>query len=254
MLKYFLLFLIISNSALSQRLNLDERRKKIIGIIDEELSEVSRLSRQQENKNPDTLLRLSELNLEKARLYREAENEQFLNISPEDRRSLKKEKFFTTSSRYFNEANQSALIVVKNFAKYRGISEVYYILAYNYKELGDHEQAQKFFKLAAGGGQSDIKISLKAKLNLADYYYHERKFKEAIPLFEASINTLNDKWWTKDSVNLAWSYYRVGNYDKAINLMLVVHRRSGDNKYIDMKSTVERDIGIFYIDAGRMKD
>lgn len=254
MLKYLLLFVLIAEAAFAARLSLDDRRKKILSIIDEELSEVSRLARQQDNKNPDTLLRLSELNLEKARLYREAENEQFLSIPPEERRTQKKEQFFSTSNKFFNEANESALVVANKFKNYRGISDVYYILAYNYKELGDHEQAQRFFKLASKGGQSTGEIALKAKLNLADYYYNERRFKEAIPLYEASVNKLNEKWWTKDSFNLAWSYYRVQNYDKAINLMLEVHRRSSDKKYVDMKSNVERDIGIFYVDAGRMKD
>ena len=74
MLKLVLPFLLIT-SALAQQPNLDERRSKILGIVEEELAEVSRLARQQDMKVPDTILRISELNLEKARLYREAENE-----------------------------------------------------------------------------------------------------------------------------------------------------------------------------------
>jgi hypothetical protein len=54
-------------------LSLDERRKQIIEIIDEELDEITRLSREVRGKNPDYLLRMAELNLEKARLWREKE-------------------------------------------------------------------------------------------------------------------------------------------------------------------------------------
>lgn len=254
MLKILFLLLIIVQAAFAAKLSLDERRRKILAIVDEELSEVSRLAKQQEYKSPDTLLRLSELNLEKARLYREAENEQFLSIPAEERRSMNKAEYFGASSKYFDAANDAALVVVKRFPRYKGISDVYYILAYNHKELGMHDQAKKYFALSAKGSASGNDISVKSKLNLADYYYNENKYKEAIPLYEASINKLNEKWWTKDTFNLAWSYYRVKNYDKAISLMKEVHRRSGDKKYIDMKLNVERDIGIFYVDAGKMSE
>lgn len=255
MLKFLIVFILIFEAAFAARLTLDDRRKKILGIIDEELSEVVRLARQQDNKNPDTLLRLSELNLEKARLYREAENEQFLSIPPEERRNVKRSEFFSTSSNIFNKANESALVVVRKFPKYKGLPDVYYILAYNYKELGEHEEAQKYFKLASKGDKGgSSEIGLKSKLNLADYYFNAHKYKEAIPLYEASINKLNEKWWTKDSFNLAWCYYRTMRYDKAINLMKEVHRKSGDKKYIDMRSNVERDIGIFYVDAGKVQE
>jgi tetratricopeptide (TPR) repeat protein len=254
MLRFLLLTLFLIEAATAAKLTLDDRRKKILSIVDEELSEVSRLAKQQDYKSPDTLLRLSELNLEKGRLYREAENEQYLNIPAEERRGMSRAEFFKASSKYFDDANDSALLVVKKFPKYKEIGDVYYILAYNYKELGQHELAQKYFALSAKGAPQNNQIGLKSKLNLADYYYNDHKYKEAIPLYEASLNKLNEKWWTKDAFNLSWSYYRVKNYDKAINLMREIHRKSADPKYIDMKANVERDIGIFYIDAGRMND
>jgi tetratricopeptide (TPR) repeat protein len=254
MLKFLFLLIILAQIAFAAKLSLDDRRKKILAIVDEELSEVSRLAKQQDYKSPDTLLRLSELNLEKARLFREAENEQYLAIPAEDRRSMNKAEYFGASSKYFDAANDAALVVVKRFPKYKAISDVYYILAYNHKELGKHDEAKKYFALSAKGSVAGNDISIKSKLNLADYYYNENKYKKAIPLYEASINKLNEKWWTKDTFNLAWSYYRLKNYDKAISLMKEVHRRSGDKKYIDMKLNVERDIGIFYVDAGKMTE
>jgi hypothetical protein len=254
MLRFLLLLFFIIDCAFATKLNLDDRRKKILSIVDEELSEVSRLATQQDYKYPDTLLRLSELNLEKGRLYREAENEQYLAIPPENRRAINRVDFFLNSTKYFDQANNSALLVVKKFPNYKEICDVYYILAYNYKELGQHLLAQKYFILASKGAASTNQIGLKSKLSLAEYYYNDQKYSEAIPLYEASLKKLNEKWWTKDAFNLAWSYYRLKDYDKAINLMHEIWRKSSDTKYIDMKSTVERDIGIFYIDAGRMDE
>lgn len=253
MLKYLLVFL-IAGSAFAQKLSLDERRSKIIGIVDEELSEVSRLARQQGQRDPNVLLRMAELNLEKARLWREQENEKYLSIPPEKRRELDKDSFFRRSTKYFNDANDSAYLIVKKHPRYKGLNEVYYILAYNNKELGRHQEARKYFKLASSKGSGDPKLNAKSRLALADYYFNDHKYKEAIPLYESSLGQLDEKWWTKDAFNLAWCYYRSRRYDKAIDLMLEVHRKSGSNKYVDMRNQVERDIGIFYVDAGRLND
>lgn len=242
------------NLAFAAKLTIDERRKKIISIVDEELSEVSRLAKQQDYKSPDTLLRMSELNLEKARLWREAENEQYLALPPEKRRDVSKDDYFKKSSGYFEDANESALRVVKRFPYYQGLGDVYYILAYNNKELGKHDLAQKYFKKSADETSTNSTIAFKSKLALADYHFNQHKYQEAIPLYEASINKIDERWWTKDAFNLAWSYYRVKSYDKAIRLMKEVHKKSSNEKYIDMRAMVERDIGIFYVDADKFND
>lgn len=253
MLKYFLLILIVAQSVMAARLTIDDRRRKIIAIVDQELAEVSRLAKQQNYKSPDTLFRVAELNLEKARLYREMENEQYLAIPVEERKRISKNDYFARSNKLFDAANDAGLVVVKRFPKYNSIGDVYYILAYNYKELGDDKSAEKYFALATRSSR-DPKILAKSKLALADYYYNAKKYQEAIPLYESSVGKLDEKWWTKDAFNLAWSYYRVRNYDKAISLMREVHQKSRSGKYVDMRSSVERDIGIFYVDAKRIDD
>lgn len=254
MLRILLLALLVCQPVFSQKLSLDQRRKQILSIVDEELAETTRLAKQSNFRYPDHLLRISELNLEKARLWREVENEQYLSIPPKERRSINKKSYFKRSSRYFDSANDSALVIVKRFPRYKGINEVYYILAYNYKELGNDKLAQRYFNLAASKSPSSSKITHKSKLALADYNYNAHKYKAAIPLYEASLKNTDERWWTKDAFNLAWSYYRVRNYNKAIALMKEVHRKSSSDKYIDMRNMVERDIGIFYVDSGQIDE
>lgn len=254
MLKYLLLTLLLVQSVLAQKVSMDERRKKILSIVDEELSEVSRLAKQQDYRVPDTVLRMSELNLEKARLWREIENERFLSIPPEERRGVNKKQFFSQSAKYFDVANDHALTLTKRFPDYQAIGDVYYILAYNFKELGNDGEARKYFALSSKKSPSGSKVGQKAKLASADYYFNEHKFKEAIPLYESSLSKVDERWWTKDAFNLAWSYYRVKNYDRAISLMKEIHKKSDNNKYVDMRSMVERDLGIFFVDSGRVDD
>jgi len=116
--------------------------------------------------------------------------------------------------------------------------------------LGDHKAAQRYFKLSMGKNNTNKEVLKKSKSALADYNYNQRKYKAAIPLYEDSLGATDERWWTKDAFNLAWSYYRVQNYNKAISLMIDIHKKSGSSKFIDMRSQVERDIGIFYTDAG----
>jgi len=238
----------------AQKLTMDERRRGILAIVEEELSEVSRLAKQQDYRSPDTLLRLSELNLEKARLWREVENEKYLSIPPEERRKGQKNSYFTNSNKFYAAANSSALMVVKRFPKFKNIGEVYYILAFNLKELGKHQEARKYFILVTKNVSPKLEISSKSKLVLADYSYNDHEYAKAVTFYESSINNIDDRWWTKDSFNLAWSYYRTKMFDKAISLMKEIHRRSSNEKYVDMRGLVERDIGIFYVDAGKMNE
>lgn len=250
----FIFLLLLSQSLFAQKLTMDERRKQILSIVDDEIKEVTRLAKQENFGNPDTLLRISELNLEKGRLFRENENEQFLAVPATERQTINRAQFFKRSSTYFDAANDTAEVVVKRFPRYKALGEVYYILAYNNKELGNNAKAMKYFELAAGKSGSSSKIALKSKTALADYKYNSGKYKEAIPLYEASLSKTDERWWTKDAFNLAWSYYRVMKYDKAINLMREIHKKSANDKYVNMKSQVERDIGVFYVDAGRMPE
>jgi tetratricopeptide (TPR) repeat protein len=254
MLKLILSSLLFAQMASAQRLTMDQRRKEILAITDQELSEVTRLAKQENFGQPDTMLRVSELNREKAVLWREVENEKFLSIPPEQRRDLNRKEYFQKSAQYFDAANEAAEVVVKRFPKYNGIGEVYYILASNYKELGNNELAQKYFLLSSGKSSSKSPVKLKSNIALADYHFNKHQYREAIPLYESALGKIDERWWTKDAFNLAWCYYRVENYDKAINLMKDIHRKSKNNKYIDLRSSVERDIGIFYVDSGKLND
>ena len=227
----------------------DQRRNKILQIIDEELQEVTRLSKQRNNGDPELLLRAAELNLEKARLVREDENEKFLAKPAEERRTADQAQAYARSNNSFKTANQYAQAVTKKFPKYRDIADVYYILAFNARELRQYDQAQKYFKLASANAKSGTPTAFKSQLALADSLYNKAEFDKAIPLYEGALAKLNETWWTKDSFNLAWCYYRVKKYDKAIGLMKEIHKRSADQRYINMRYYVERDLGIFYVDA-----
>ncbi len=120
--------------------------------------------------------------------------------------------------------------------------------------MNQDKTAQKYFSLASKKSKRGSKTKSKSDLALADLYFNQNKFAKALPLYKKSINKYNDKWWTKDAFNMAWSYYRVNDFNNAIKLMLKIYDISDNPKFIDMKSAVVRDIGLFYADAKKTKD
>lgn len=256
MIKKFsiLLLLCVSFSLSSVKANVEERRTKLISIIDEELKEVVRLNRQIGSKNPNLLLRMAELYLEKARLINEEENFKWLTLSPEESSKLDQKEFFKNSRKHFLMAQKTCYFILKRFKKFKGRAEVYYILAYNAKEFQQEDRARKFFSRAIKYAKPGSYTAIKSNLALGEIHYNDKKYKKAIPLYEKALKRKDQKWWTKDAYNLAWCYFRVGNKTKAINLMSEVHKLSGNASYVDVSDQVERDLAYFYSEAGKTNE
>lgn len=250
---YFLLLLGFCVS-LPVTANMEERRQQLVQIIDEELKEVIRLNRQIGSKNPNLLLRMAELYLEKARLINEAENAKWITLSPEEAAGKNQKEFYKTSRKYFEMAQKTCYYILKRFKSFKGRADVYYILAYNAKEFQQEDRAKKFFVRAIKYAKAGSYTAIKSKLALGEMYYNEKKYSAAIPLYEQALKRRDQKWWTKDAYNLAWCYFRVGSRSKAINLMSEVHKLSGNASFVDVSDQVERDLAYFYSEAGRTEE
>lgn len=231
--------------------NLDNRRKEIVKIIDEEIFEVNRLMKSQ--RSADLMLRKAELYLEKARLYRDIENKEFLSLSESKRRKINKRGFYNRSAKLFSQANKICINITKQFPRYSKIGDVYYILGYNAKEANKEKRAAKYLQIATKKA-TDKRTVNRSQISLAEVYYNQKQYKKAIPLYERSLRTPSDKWWTKDSFNLAWCYFRNNQYSKAITKMREIFDKSSNSRFIDMRSQVERDIGQFYALSGRIDE
>lgn len=231
-----------------------DRRGSILSLIDEEIDETTRLIKEVGNRDPDLLLRIAELHLEKARLYQEAENERYLAIPSSQRRKVSRKKYFAQSRKEFSSSNKYAYTLAQKYSRYSNVGDAYYILAYNYRELGSYQKSEKYFRLASRKARKGTKVYYKSKLALADSYYNKRKYSRAIPLYEDALSHLDETWWTKDSFNLAWCYYRVKKYPLAINKMKQVYQKSKNEKYVDMRDYVTRDIGLFFVNSGNTSE
>ena len=246
----WILFIFCSFSVLNVSANLDQRRNKIIRIVDKELREIKRLNRQIKGRDPQLLTRLTELYLEKARLLRDREVARFLKLNLKQRRRISKKNIHRQSNRYFLEAEKVGRLVLRKFKRFKDRGKIYYTLAVNAQDFQKREdKARKFFQQAIRNSPRNSSTAMKSKLALAGIYYGKKSYRKAIPLYRDALRNRKQKNWTKDAYNLAWCYFYTKQKNKAINLMGKVHRLSKNSSYVDMRSLTERDLAFFYSES-----
>jgi hypothetical protein len=246
---FLLISILISSSVIAD--DGKNTRDKLMIIIDEELKEIDRLSRQSKKFNSELQFRKAETILEKGRLIKESENEDFLNVDAKYRGKMKRQQFFRQSYRYFLWAKQIATTITKKDPKYKRSAELYYILGFYEKEFGKDVLALNYFKKADAASKDGSDFNLRCKSALAETYYNQKNYVEAKKYYEITLKRINDKWWTKDAYSLAWSYHKTNNSNAAINTMKTVIERSKSGNYIDMNFIAYKDIGLFYAESNR---
>ena len=241
---FLLIFLLIYTPLVFSETNYDY----LLKIINNELSEVSRLNKQIGASDDSLLLRMAELYLERGRVKKEQENEKFLSISPEKRRNINKKSFFTQSKEDMNKANQLGIFILKKFKNTKHKGDVFYIFAFYAQEYKGTKKAKEYFILAKKNSIKGSSSFKKSSLALADIYYNEKKFSDAINNYEVAIDDKDSKWWTRDAYNLAWCYFREGMETKGITLMKTVNSLSSKGFYLDLGQESERDLIYFYVE------
>jgi len=248
------ILLIIFLIPLTLNANIEARRRKILNLITQELREIVRIVNQTKGRNPNFILRMAELHFERARHLKDQENAKYLKLSVKQRQKVNKKAYFAKSQKSFQNAQKAAKFLLKRYPNYPQKGDVYYILAKNAMEFQQGKNANKYFKMANKSSKGNVELQKKSSVSLAEAKYNKKRYAQAIPLYERALRGKKDRWYTKDAYNLAWCYFRVKSYSKAISLMLKIHSLSGKGDFINMKSMVERDLAYFYVKAGRVNE
>lgn len=229
-------------------------RDQLMKLIDDELKEIDRIVRQSRQFNPELQFRKAETVLEKGRLIKERENEDYLNIDPKFRGKVNKAKFFRQSYRYYLMAKNIAVNVTKKSPNYNRTPELNYILGFYEKEFGKEKSALNFFKKAEATSKANTEFNLRCKSAIAEISYNQRNYEEAKKYYEVTLKRIQDKWWTKDAHSLAWCYHKTGQTNQAISTMKKVIEKSQNGEFVDMQFIAYKDIGLFYAESGQADD
>lgn len=247
MKKIAFLFFFISFSIFSQ-----SSVNKLLSLVNQELKEVQKLYKFNK-RDPEILLRLAELNFEKARLVRREENRRFREIPARKRSKVNRRKHFKNSKKLYFKVQKIGNYILKRFKKFRKKGKVYFILAYNAKEFNQPKTTKRYFKKALKYSSRGSDVRYDTALSLAEIYYNEKKYKRALSLYEQTVlKRKKSKWWTKDAFNLSWTYFKLRKNKKAIKLIEDVYRESSSGKFIDMRRLVERDLVFFYVNSNEI--
>lgn len=204
------------------------------------------------NKGPELQYRMLELHSEKLKLLHEKNNKQFMEKSQTANVSKIKESFFTETRAYYKLTKDFGNKLLKAYPQANRRAEVLYAMALNSRDYGVDNITEKYL-LETISLVKDAHDSLRhhAETALADFYYNEKRFQEAVTYYEKVITKTEDEWLTKHYFNLSWCYLKTREFDKAIKAIRTSYTLSKDKTYVNVKDQVLDNIGSFYVYAGR---
>ena len=204
------------------------------------------------NKGSDLNYRMLELQSEKLKLIHEKNNRDFLEKSKVSNVTKDKESFFQDTRSYYNETKSFGLKLLKASPHSNRRAEFLFAMALNSRDYGKDSITEGYL-LETISLVKDPHHSLRhhAETALADFYYNEKKYQDAVHYYERVIKKTEDEWLTKHYFNLSWCYLKVREFDKAIMAIRESYSLSKDRVYVSVREQVLDNIGSFYVYAGR---
>jgi hypothetical protein len=222
-----------------------ERWKKLMALIDNEIKTI----KNNRYSGPELKHRLFELYSEKIKLIKEKENLNLLKADAEVVLKNGKASFFRASQDQYKTAQTYALSIVAQYPKYIKIAEIYYALAINSRDYGTSEETERFLKLAINTSLPESKVRYNSKTALAEYYYNNKRYHEAVDYYDDVLKVTGDEWYGKHLYNAAWCHLKERNFKKALELMKASYETTKNPKYVSMKEQTINALGIFFVQA-----
>ena len=222
-----------------------ERWKSLMSLIDNEIKTIKG------NKYSGAELkhRLFELYSEKIRLIKEKENLNLLKADITQVQKNGKESFFKGSAEQYKTAQSFAMSIISQYPKYQRIAEIYYALAINSRDFGTSADTEKFLKISIAQPTIQPKTLYNSKTALAEHFYNNKRYREAIVYYNDVLKNSDDEWYGKHLYNAGWCHLKERNFKKALDLIKLSFETTKDKKYVSMKEQVFNAIGIFFVQA-----
>ena len=222
-----------------------QRRSTLMDLINDEIRTI------QTNKysGPELKHRLFELFSEKIKLIKENENLALLKSDPKDIATTGKDSYFQKSKSQYVGAQKFALALIQEYPKYNRISEIYYALAINSRDYGTSLETEQFLKLSIKYSSDNSKTMYNAKTALAEFYYNNKRYSDAIAYYQEILKNSNNEWYGKHLYNDAWCHLKERKFKKALELIKNSFETTKNKKYISMREQINNAIGLFFVQA-----
>ncbi len=205
------------------------------------------------NKKGDEIhYRLFELYSERMKLVFSVENKNFLR-SEETGKHASKAKFFTKTRALYQTTQNFGLSIFKKYPETVRRGEIFYTLALNSRDFDSGNKAEGWFLESIKSARNSTLLH-HAQVSLGDYYYNEKKYKEAIFYYEKTLNDKQDEWLPKQLLNLGWCYLKTGKSALAIDFLKRAAELSKDANYIDIRVQVYSNLVAFWVMDHRIEE
>ena len=216
---------------------------QLMKLIDNEIHTI----KSNKYSGPELKHRLFELYSEKIKLIKEKENLILIKTDPKKINSEGKDSFFKHSHEQYQTAEKFALSLISQYPKYDRINELYYALAINSRDYGTSDETEKYLKQAIQTSKNDSKTIYNAKTALAEFYYNNKKYHEAISYYTDVLKNTENEWYGKNLYNTSWCYLKERNFNKALELIKLSFETTKNKKYVSMREQIITAIGIFFV-------
>jgi hypothetical protein len=226
-----------------QTLFASERNRSLSTLINQEIKMLESVKK----KSIEFQYRLLELYSERLKFIAERNNQDFLSA---ENKSKVKEDFFFETRQYYTKAKLHGLTLVKEFSNTKLLPQIFFTLALNSRDFGRDKLTEELLLKAIKYSSVNKTILHHAETALADFYYNEKKYPDAIHYYERSVQNKNDEWYTKNLANLSWCYFKNQQFEKAIVGIKEVFFLSQDKRYIDFADQSLDYLGSFLVYSG----
>ncbi|MFA6235807.1 MAG: hypothetical protein WC635_00660 [Bacteriovorax sp.] len=227
-----------------------EKWSKLMGLVNKEIQTI----KSNNYSGPELKHRLFELYSEKIKLIKEKENLNLLKADPKSVAANGKDSFFKSSREQYMTAQKFALGLMADYPKYERTSEIYYAMAINSRDFGTGHDTEQFLKLSIKFSKENSKTMYNAKTALAEYYYNNKKYHDAISYYNDVLKTNNDEWYGKHLYNASWCYLKERNFKKALDLIKESFETTKNKKFVSMREQINSAIGIFFVQADATRE
>lgn len=247
-LMYALVMTTLTTSLYAQAPKKVNRWQELMTLVSQEMKILENAKR----KGPELYYRMLELHSEKLKLIHEKNNKDFMEKSKTANVNAQKESFFKETRAYYQFTKDFGNKLLRDYPGAQRRAEVLFAMALNSRDYGRDNITEKFL-LETISLVRDPHHSLRhhAETALADFYYNEKRFQDAIHYYERVIKKTEDEWLPKHFFNVSWCYLKTRNFDAAIKAIREAYSLSKDRTYVNIKDQVLENIGSFYVYAGR---
>lgn len=241
--------MIASTSALSKEVKLTKeqiakaRWNKLHSLIIKEMNTIDRAKR----KTLKLQYRKFELMSEKIKLYKQIENKKFMALKLKQGNKVNRKEVFKKTLSLYNQAHKYGKNLIKKYPNSKYKPAIYYTLALNSRDYAYDKKELGYLRKAIKLSSNASNVNYLARTSLAEYYYNNKKWKQALYQYNKVLKNQDDEWFTKNLLNSGWCHLKTQNFAQAIDNLEKSHTLSKDEYYVDVTDQAMTGLISFYV-------